>query len=149
MPSTKWFNVSGLFLEVSGILMVLAALIPGGLDAAIGMLFVPALDVTLGAPARLGAGIGGAVLTGWGATMVVLAREMKALGPASVGRAFAVGALTWFVLDGLVSVSLHAYLNLPGNVVYLVAMLLPAWGLTQGGAQDVRILRTGMRDTTS
>jgi hypothetical protein len=52
----------------------------------------------------------------------------------AVGRAFATGTLLWFFLDSAVSVASGAYLNLPGNLLFLALMLVSSLALGREGA---------------
>lgn len=124
MKAQKYLFLAAVFTELSGLLMVIGALIPGTLDPVVSQLFGEA--VVLDAPARLGAGIAGAVLTGWAGSLAMLARSLDRLSPHVLGTATAVGVGAWFVLDGLVSVVNGAALNVAGNLIYLVILMVPA-----------------------
>jgi hypothetical protein len=133
MKPQKALFYAAMFTEVSGLLMVVGALFPATLEPLVALLFGEA--VTAGAPAHLATGIAGAVLTGWAITIAVLARNLDALSPHAVGNAVAAGVIAWFVLDSIVSVATGAALNVLGNVLYLVILLVPAWGLRSPAAQ--------------
>ncbi|TPV96262.1 MAG: hypothetical protein B7733_05620 [Myxococcales bacterium FL481] len=70
----------------------------------------------------------------------MLERRLDRLDAAAVGRALLTGVLTWYVLDGVVSVAFGAYLNVASNTVYLALLGLPAAGLSRiaGGQVEAR-----------
>lgn len=138
MQHSKWLLRSAYITEISGMLMVVGALVPGALDAVVGMLFWPAVVVELGPPARLIAGVGGACLTGWATSMAMLARSLDRLDARVVGRALLMGVLTWFVLDGTVSITVGAYFNLIGNTIYLALLGLPMLALVRQPSSPTR-----------
>jgi hypothetical protein len=134
MNARRWFFAAAVTVEAVGIATALVALIvPGALAAITKALFWTPVAFTFDAPARLLGGIGGAVMAGWGAAMAQLARNLHALTPVAVGRAFATGTLLWFFLDGAVSIACGAYLNLPGNLLFLVLLLVPSLVLGRDG----------------
>ncbi len=129
-PTVRWLLRGIALAEVSGVLIVLAALVPGALEPVFELLFARA-GSTLGADVatRFSCGIAGAVLTGWAMTMGLIARRLHELSPAVVGNAFALGTLAWFLLDGTVTTVLGAYYNLLGNCIYFALLFFPAWAL--------------------
>lgn len=154
MNARKWFFIAAVTLELVGIATALAALIPGPLESITRHLFWPPVALTHDAPARLLGGIGGAVMAGWGAAMAQLARNLHALSPGVVGRSFAGGTLLWFFLDGAVSLANGAYLNLPGNVLFLALLLIPSLALARprsapGQSSPAYVQRGGPNDALS
>ena len=90
------------------------------------------VDGSPGAPAlateRLFAAIAGGLMTGWGAMLVLLGRG------ASVARAFLIGGVAWFVVDGTGSILAGAPLNILGNLPFLA---LVVWAvITRGGGGE-------------
>ncbi len=134
MNAQKGLFLAAIFTEITGVLMVIGSLIPGALDPLVSLIFTE--PVAIDAPARLGLGIAGALMVGWAATIALLVRSINALSPRLLGSATAVGVMSWFLLDGLVSVANGAALNIVGNTVFLVILLLPALKLR--GANEIR-----------
>lgn len=136
----KWLITGAVASELSGLAMVAGTLIPGG-DAVFGWMFdlvfwpLDGGEVTIAANTKLLAGISGAVLTAWGATLWFIARDGFPTREPWVWRAALTGVVTWFVLDGIVSVTVGAGFNVIGNIVYL-ALLLPPLIAT---AKDFRV----------
>jgi hypothetical protein len=133
MNAKKWLLGAGLITEIFGIVTALAALAPGALDPVIQLLYVPPAEVSFDRYGRLLGGMVGGLMAGWGAMLVMLARWLDELTPAVVARALAVGAGTWFCLDGLASVVNGAYLNLLANSAFLGILLVPALALLRSG----------------
>ncbi len=133
MKSQKALLYAAIFTEVSGLLMVVGALFPAALEPLVSLLFGEA--VTTGAPAHLAIGIAGAVLTGWAIMIAMLARNIGSLSPHVLGTSIAAGVVVWFVLDGIVSIATGAALNVVGNLLFLVILLVPALRLRSPAAQ--------------
>lgn len=131
MKGQKSLFLAAVFTEITGLLLVVGALLPGALDPLVSLVYGDAL--ALDAAARLGFGIAGALMVGWAATLAILVRSLDSLTPQLLGTATAAGVVSWFVLDGLVSVVNGAALNVVGNLLYLVILLLPALALRSGG----------------
>lgn len=139
MNAKNWLRGAGLITELFGIVAALAALVPGAWDPVVELLYVPPADVSLDRYGRLLAGMVGGLMAGWGAIMVMLARSMDELTPASVARALAVGAGTWFCLDGLASIVNGAYLNLLANTAFLAVLVLPSLAILRSSKGSGRI----------
>lgn len=141
MKAGKWLFLAALFTEVTGLAMVLGALLPGTLDPLASLAFGEAVAVDR--VGRLGLGIAGALMVGWASSIALLVRSLAALTPQALGTAIAVGVVAWFLLDGLVSIVNGAALNLVGNLLYLAILLAPALALRSTGgvrqmAQNLR-----------
>lgn len=134
MNAQRGLFLAAVFTEVTGIVLVIGALIPNALDPIVSLVF--AKPVVMDAPARLGLGIAGALMVGWAATIALLVRSIDDLSPRLLGTATAVGVMSWFLLDGMVSVANGAALNVAGNTVFLVILLVPALKLR--GVNEVR-----------
>ncbi|MEX0707208.1 MAG: hypothetical protein WD078_04540 [Woeseia sp.] len=134
MNAQRGLFLAAVFTEVTGIALVIGALIPNALDPIVSLVF--AEPVVMDAPARLGLGIAGALMVGWAATIALLVRSIDDLSPRLLGTATAVGVMSWFLLDGMVSVANGAALNVAGNTVFLVILLVPALKLR--GVNEVR-----------
>ena len=107
--------------------MVLGALLPGGLELVMGLPYGKVEGLALDPVACFTAGVCGAVLAGWGATLALLARDLERLGPRTLGRAVVAGLVLWFVLDCATSIAHGAYFNCLGNLVYLGLLGIPGW----------------------
>ncbi len=126
---------SGIALTgLSGLSMVVMALVPGASVWASQLVFsTPQVETLL---TRLGTGVGGALMAGWAVSLWLMLRSTEVERPCSarerareLGRAIFAGILTWFLRDGTVSVALGVPFNAAVNIVYLVAMGLPALAL--------------------
>lgn len=124
MNAQRGLFLAAIFTEVTGVLLVIGSLIPGVLDPLVSLVFNE--QVAVDAPARLGLGIAGALMVGWAATLALLVRSIDELSPRLLGTATAVGVMSWYLLDGLVSIANGAALNIVGNTLFLVILLLPA-----------------------
>ena len=71
----------------------------------------------------------GAVLAGWGATLLALARGPIAHGDAGTVRIAALGLATWFVPDTAVSLLTGFWPNAVLNAVFAAALAIPLWAL--------------------
>lgn len=127
MNARKSLFYAAVFTEVTGLLVVVGALVPAALAPFYTLVFGE--PVALDAAARLGIGIAGALMVGWGVTLAMLVRSLDTLSPQVLGSATAAGVASWFVLDSIVSVAVGAPLNVLGNLVYLVILLTPALAL--------------------
>ncbi len=123
------FAIASIVTMVSGIAVTALALIPGASEPLFALVAAPGTDASINPAATLCAGIVGALMAGWGVSMLSLSRRLDSLDAAVVGSAFTRGALTWFVLDGTVSVATGFAWNVVGNVGFLVVLLLPALAL--------------------
>lgn len=139
MNPRNWLRGAGLITELFGVVIALAALVPGALDPVVELLYLPPAEVSLDRYGRLLGGMVGGLMAGWGAIMVMLARSLDELTPAAVGRALLVGAGTWFCLDGLASVVNGAYLNLATNSAFLAVLALPSWLMLRAGGATERV----------
>jgi hypothetical protein len=124
--TARRFQVVGIVFIVVGLVSAGAALpalgVPIGIMADI--TFWP-IDGSPGAPAlpteRLFAAIAGGLMTGWGAMLLLLGRGV------SVARAFLLGGVAWFVVDGTGSVLAGVPLNVLGNLPFLALIVWAAW----------------------
>lgn len=134
MNAQRGLFLAAVFTEVTGVVLVMGSLIPNALDPLVSLVF--AEPVVMDAPARLGMGIAGALMVGWAATIALLVRSIDDLSPRLLGTATAIGVVSWYLLDGMVSVANGAALNVAGNTVFLIILLVPALKLR--GANEVR-----------
>lgn len=134
MNAQRGLFLAAVFTEVTGVMLVIGSLIPNAMDPLVSLVF--AEPVVVDAPARLGLGIAGALMVGWAATIALLVRSIDDLSPRLLGTATAIGVMSWYLLDGIVSVVNGAALNVAGNTVFLVILLVPALKLR--GANELR-----------
>jgi F0F1-type ATP synthase membrane subunit c/vacuolar-type H+-ATPase subunit K len=124
----RWTEIAGWAYIVSGVALAVASLSPGALH------FITTLVIPdAGPPVRaeaLYAGIGGGLTAGFGAAMAGFARATTM---ATGARAFAVGLVTWFVVDTGASLGHGSWQNAIGNVVFLALGLAPVWALGASG----------------
>ena len=74
---------------------------------------------------RFIAGVGGGVMAGWGAMMMMLASQLLPGNPAGGRKVLIAGLLVWFAIDSTATWIAGVPLNLPGNALYLAAFLFP------------------------
>lgn len=82
------------------------------------------------AETRVFAAISGGVMVGWGTMMWLLVSRLVPTDPALARLLLIEGALAWFVVDSTGSYASGAILNVALNVVLLLAIVVPAWKLT-------------------
>ncbi len=127
MNARSLLYYAALATAVTGVGLVAGSLRPALLEPFVSLVF--AGSVALDAPARLLAGVAGALMAGWGLMIALLAARLDALDARAVGTATASGLVAWYVLDGLASVGTGAPLNLVGNTLFLAILLPPALAL--------------------
>ncbi|MEN8040132.1 MAG: hypothetical protein ABFR95_01390 [Actinomycetota bacterium] len=121
----RWLTVASAATEATGLLLVLAALV-GPPAVLFDFLYYPGeADVVSADTLAFTLGVTGAVTAGWGATMAFAFHRSDNALALSVSRALVPGLAIWFVLDGVVSVSTGATLNLIGNTVLLSLFIPP------------------------
>jgi hypothetical protein len=128
-----------------GVTLVVAG---GRVDRAV---FAP---LGFGAPAGLAASDGhdhlllvmavlGAVLAGWGTTLLVVTRGPLRRGEPWAWTAISSGLAVWFLLDSVASLVLGSWAHALFNLGFVVVLAPPLLVLRQGpGAQSMRRLRT-------
>lgn len=105
----------------------------GVLNTILDVLYLPGeLTVPAGEAALFAIGVMGAVMAGWATMMLVVLGDSTAGSKPAVWRAFTVGLLAWFFVDGIVTVAAGAPGNLVLNVV-LLALYAPALIATRPG----------------
>lgn len=125
MHIPKSLQPVSLMLTLSGLGFALLAVAAPDLLATLYRLAGPGTVTEVGPAARLGAGIYGGLLVGWGLHFWMAARG------ASVCRAGSVGLLAWFLVDSLASVATGYPWNAASNALFLL-MFFP-------------VLRVGLR----
>ena len=102
-------------------------------DVLFDLVYLPGeLQAPAGEIASFAMGVAGAVIVGWAATMLMLLRNRSTSALPATWRALAVGLLTWFVVDGIVSIAAGATGNLVLNLAFF-AMFGPALVATRPG----------------
>lgn len=82
-------------------------------------------DVTTADTLSFAIGVTGAVMVGWGVSMLYVYLDPAMLDQPRVARAFFIAAVAWFVLDTFVSIALGAMINVLGNCLFLGLLLPP------------------------
>lgn len=98
---------------------ILAVFFPGALDT-LYALAGPGHHTSLGDDGRLGAGIYGGLMAGWGVHAALSARGVPLL------QAFVAGALVWWVVDSAASILTGYPMNAVSNTGFLL-LIAPAW----------------------
>lgn len=118
-------------------LMVAAAAHPAG--AGLTMFFADILIWPFdGNPAepdqitRLISAIGGGVMVGWGVLLWMLVTQIMPRLPDIGRRMILISIITWFVIDSTGSVVSGVPLNVAGNLIFLIAFLVPLRALGNG-----------------
>lgn len=122
-----WVVVAGAVVMAVGFGTSLGGILPGpGLESLLEGLFWPSpAKGSLGDVGRLLAVVGGGVMAGWGAMIVVAGRRTEpATGP-FIGRMIRTGLLVWFVTDSTGSALVGATLNVVSNLGFLAMTLIP------------------------
>ena len=136
----NWLKAASLVVTGFG-LMVAAAAHPSG--AGVTMFFAAILIWPFdGNPAepeqitRLLSAIGGGVMVGWGVLLWMLVSQVMPRMPEVARRMILISIVTWFVIDSTGSVVSGVPLNVAGNLVFLIAFLVPlrALGSARNGA---------------
>jgi len=92
-------------------------------------------DMETTAGMRLLSAIGGGVMFGWGVTLWYVAGPVLEADSGLAKRILTAGILSWFALDSVGSVIAGAPLNLLGNLLFLIAFMVPLRGLGRAEAQ--------------
>ena len=90
------------------------------------VLYLPAEpDVAQADTISFAIGVTGAVMVGWGVSLLYIYLDRSMLERPRIARAFFLGLLAWFLLDSAMSVALGAVINVLGNVFFLGLLLPP------------------------
>jgi hypothetical protein len=73
-------------------------------------------------------GIIGAVLTGWGITLVCMSYQLFFMDHKWIWHTMFVSSIGWFALDTLVSIYIRAWFNVYSNILFFLLILLPISG---------------------
>lgn len=126
-----WLIGASALVIVAGLGLALLALF-GSMTWLMEVLYLPGEpDVADARTLSFAIGVSGAVMVGWGVSMLLVYLDALAVEQPRLARAFLVGVVAWFVLDCTVSLALGAVLNAAANVVFLAALLPPLAALSR------------------
>lgn len=131
----RWLIMAAGITGVAGLVFAGLATVgaTGVLNTILDLLYLPGdLAAPAGEAALFAIGVTGAVMAGWATMMLILLGDSNASSEPVVWRAFTVGLLAWFLVDGIVTVSADAPGNLVLNTV-LLALYAPALIATRPG----------------
>ena len=85
---------------------------------------------------RLISAIGGGVMAGWGVLLWMMVTQVMPHQPEVARRMILISIIVWFVIDSTGSVVSGVPLNVAGNLIFLIAFLVPlrALGSSTNGA---------------
>jgi hypothetical protein len=126
-----WLLAASVLVIVAGLGLALLALF-GSMSWLMGVLYLPGEpDVAEARTLSFAIGVSGAVMVGWGVSMLLVYLDASVIEQPRLARAFLVGVVAWFVLDCSVSITLGAVVNAAANVVFLAALLPPLAALSR------------------
>lgn len=128
----RLFRIGAAISTVVGVALALAVILRFDVVLlALGALAVWPGDASaaLSQEAALFGGIAGAVLAGWGATLLGLARQLGEAGLRPIAGLLAAPVILWFLLDGAASWAAGAPLNIVLNLPYLLLLAGPLLAL--------------------
>lgn len=126
-----WLLAASALVIVAGVGLALLALF-GSMSWLMEVLYLPGEpDVAEARTLSFAIGVSGAVMVGWGVSMLLVYVDATAIEQPRLARAFLVGVVAWFVLDCTVSITLGAVMNAAANVVFLAALLPPLAALSR------------------
>jgi len=121
----RWLLLAAAVVVGSGGAFVVLALmgVPG---AVMDVLYLPGEpDISSADTISFAIGVAGAVMVGWGASMLYIYLDPSLLDRPRIARAFFLATVAWFVLDTLMSVALGAMINAVLNCLFLGLLLPP------------------------
>jgi hypothetical protein len=120
----RWLLTAAAILVGGGTFIVALAL-AGVPPVLMELLYLPGEpDVASADTLSFAIGVTGAVMLGWGGSLLYIYLDPAMLERTRIARGALIGTLAWFVGDTYVSVSLGAMINVAVNVAFL-ALLLP------------------------
>jgi hypothetical protein len=121
----RWLLLGASIVVGAGAMLVVLGLV--GVPAALmDALYLPAEpDVAQADTISFAIGVSGAVMVGWGVSMIYVYLDPDLAARPRVARAFFLGVLGWFVLDCTVSLATGAFINVVGNALFLGLLLPP------------------------
>jgi hypothetical protein len=121
----RWLLLAASIVVGAGAVLAALALVgvPPGLME---VLYLPGEpDVASADTISFAVGVSGAVMVGWGASMLYIYLDAAMLDRPRIARAFLIATMAWFVLDTLMSIALGAVINVVGNCLFLGLLLPP------------------------
>jgi len=121
----RWLLLAASIVVGAGAVLVALALlgVPPGLME---VLYLPGEpDVAAADTISFAIGVSGAVMVGWGTSMLYIYLDPAMVDRPRVARAFLIATMAWFVLDTLMSIALGAVINVVGNCLFLGLLLPP------------------------
>ena len=127
----RWVILAAAVVVGAGATFVLLALL-GVPPQLMEVLYLPGEpDVAEARTLSFAIGVSGAVMVGWGVSMLFVYIDASVVEQPRLARTFLVGVVAWFALDCTVSITLGAVVNAAANVVFLVALLPPLAALSR------------------
>jgi tetrahydromethanopterin S-methyltransferase subunit D len=121
----RWLLLAASIVVGAGAVLVALALV-GVPPELMEVLYLPGEpDVASADTISFTVGVTGAVMVGWGASMLYIYLDPAMLDRPRVARAFLLATMAWFVLDTLMSIALGAVINVVGNCLFLGLLLPP------------------------
>jgi hypothetical protein len=129
----RWLLLGAAIVVGVGAAFVLLALL-GVPPELMEILYLPGEpDVASADTVSFAIGVSGAVMVGWGTSMLFLYLDPTTLERPRVARAFFLGTSAWFVLDTFMSIALGATINVLFNCLFLGLLLPPLAVLSSRG----------------
>ena len=132
----NWLKTASLAVAGFGLVIAVASHPPGaGLMMFLADILIWPFDGNPAAPdqmTRLLSGIGGGVMAGWGEMLWMTAAWVLPRQPETGRRIIMISIVAWFVVDSTASVVAGVPLNVAGNLLFLIAFLVPLRALSRG-----------------
>ena len=121
----RWLLLAASIVVGAGAVLVALALV-GVPPELMEVLYLPGEpDVASADTISFAVGVSGAVMVGWGASMLYIYLDPAMLDRPRSARAFLIATRAWFALDTLMSIALGAVINVVGNCLFLGLLLPP------------------------
>ena len=121
----RWLLLVASIVVGAGAVLVALALV-GVPPELMEVLYLPGEpDVASADTISFAVGVSGAVMVGWGASMLYIYLDPAMLDRPRIARAFLIATMAWFALDTLMSIALGAVINVVGNCLFLGLLLPP------------------------
>lgn len=90
------------------------------------VLYLPGVpDVASADTISFTVGVAGAVMVGWGASILFIYLDPPMVERPRIAQAFLLATVAWFILDTLMSIAVGAIINVVGNCLFLGLLLPP------------------------
>ena len=121
----RWLLLAASIVIGAGAVLVALALV-GVPPELMEVLYLPGEpDVASADTISFAVGFSGAVMVGWGASMLYIYLDPAMLDRPRIARAVLIATMAWFALDTLMSIALGAVINVVGNCLFLGLLLPP------------------------